>query len=120
MPRWLDIPRDAFRRVAATLKQSERNTGRTSRRREPSARPVESGVRIEYTPNIDGDPDPGEQGDDELDGEHQLWPRDRLHEPYLVQSPVFRGRRSGLIVGGGKSCVACARPCKIFVLIPPR
>jgi PemK-like, MazF-like toxin of type II toxin-antitoxin system len=60
MPRWLDIPRNAVRRVAATLKQSERNTGRTSRRREPSTRPVASGVRIEYTPNIDGDPDPGE------------------------------------------------------------
>src|SRR6188472_1936089 len=60
MPRWLDIPRNAVRRVAATLRQSEPNTGRTSRRREPSTRPVASGVRIEYTPNIDGDPDPGE------------------------------------------------------------
>ncbi len=59
MPRWLDIP-GAVRRVAATLKQAEPNTGRTTRQREPSARRVDTGVRIEYTPNIDGDPDPGE------------------------------------------------------------
>ena len=59
MPRWLDIP-GVVRRVAATLKQAEPNTGRTTRRRQPSARPVDAGVRIEYTPSIDGDPDPGE------------------------------------------------------------
>ena len=59
MPRWLDIP-GAFRRLAATLKQAEPSTGRTTRQREPSARPVDAGVRIEYTPSIDGDPDPGE------------------------------------------------------------
>jgi hypothetical protein len=59
MPRWLDIP-GAVRRVVATLRQAEANTGKTERRREPSARPVDPGVRIEYTPNMDGDPDPGE------------------------------------------------------------
>jgi hypothetical protein len=56
MPRWLDIPR----RVLATIRQAERNTGRTTRRREPPTRPVGTGVRIEYTPHHDGDPDPGE------------------------------------------------------------
>jgi hypothetical protein len=56
MPRWLDLPR----RLLATVRQAERNTGRTSRRREPPTRRVDSGVRIEYTPNQDGDPDPGE------------------------------------------------------------
>jgi hypothetical protein len=59
MPRWLDIP-GALRRVAATLKQAEPDTGRTTRQRQPSTRPVDPGVRIEYTPNMDGDPDPGE------------------------------------------------------------
>jgi hypothetical protein len=59
MPRWLDIP-GALRRVTATLKQAEADTGRTTRQREPSTRPVVPGVRIEYTPNMDGDPDPGE------------------------------------------------------------
>jgi len=56
MGRWLDLPR----RVLATIRQSERNTGRTKRRREPPTRPVDAGVRIEYTPHVDGDPDPGE------------------------------------------------------------
>jgi hypothetical protein len=56
MGRWLDLPR----RVLATIRQAERNTGRTKRRREPPTRPVDAGVRIEYTPHLDGDPDPGE------------------------------------------------------------
>src|SRR3954447_16811198 len=56
MSRWLDLPR----RMLATLRQAERNTGRTRRRREPPTRPVDAGVRIEYTPHLDGDPDPGE------------------------------------------------------------
>jgi hypothetical protein len=56
MARWLDLPR----RVLATLRQAERNTGRTRRRREPPTRPVDAGVRVEYSPSLDGDPDPGE------------------------------------------------------------
>src|SRR3954452_863758 len=56
MARWLDLPR----RLLSTLRQAEHNTGRTTRRRRPSARHVERGVRIEYTPSLDGDPDPGE------------------------------------------------------------
>jgi hypothetical protein len=56
MGRWLDLPR----RILATIRQTERNTGRTKRRREPPTRPVDAGVRIEYTPHVDGDPDPGE------------------------------------------------------------
>jgi hypothetical protein len=59
MPRWLDIP-GALRRVVATLRHVEPNTGRTRRRREPSARPADRRVRIEYSPSMDGDPDPGE------------------------------------------------------------
>src|SRR4051794_5700048 len=56
MARWLDLPR----RLLATLRQAEPNTGRTTRRRQPPAHHVEGGVRVEYTPNLDGDPDPGE------------------------------------------------------------
>jgi len=59
MPRWLDIP-GTVKRVVATLRQAEPNTGKTTRRRQPSTRPVDPGVRIEYTPSMDGDPDPGE------------------------------------------------------------
>jgi hypothetical protein len=59
MPRWLDIP-GALRRVVASVRHAEPNTGRTTRQREPSARPVDRGIRIEYSPSMDGDPDPGE------------------------------------------------------------
>jgi hypothetical protein len=60
MPSWLDDLLEPLRRVAATVRQAERGTGRTTRRREPSTRPVDPGVRIVYTPQLDGDPDPGE------------------------------------------------------------
>ena len=56
MGQWLD----PFRRLMATLRQAERNTGRTTRRRQPPTRQADAGVRIQYTPSLDGDPDPGE------------------------------------------------------------
>jgi hypothetical protein len=59
MPRWLDIA-GAVKRIVATAREAEPSTGRTRRRREPPTRRVEPGVRIEYTPSMDGDPDPGE------------------------------------------------------------
>jgi PemK-like, MazF-like toxin of type II toxin-antitoxin system len=60
MPRWLDALVDPFRRAAEAVRHPEPGAGRTTRQREPSARPVATGVRIEYTPQLDGDPDPGE------------------------------------------------------------
>lgn len=51
---------DLLRRGSASLRHREPGTGRTTRREQPSARPVPDGVRIEYTPSMDGDPDPGE------------------------------------------------------------
>jgi hypothetical protein len=60
VPRWLDALTGSVRRVAVTARNAERGTGRTTRRREPSVRPLDPGVRIEYTPRLDGDPDPGE------------------------------------------------------------
>jgi hypothetical protein len=60
MPRWLESFRGSFRRASAAVRHAERGTGRTTRRKEPITRVVASGVRIEYTPQLDGDPDPGE------------------------------------------------------------
>ena len=61
MPRWLDVPRGLLRRVTATVQQRRAQHGpHRRRRREPPTRPVDPGVRIEYTPHLDGDPDPGE------------------------------------------------------------
>jgi hypothetical protein len=60
MPSWLDELLEPLRRLTARARHAEPGTGRTTRRREPSTRPVDAGVRIEYTPQLDGDPDPGE------------------------------------------------------------
>jgi PemK-like, MazF-like toxin of type II toxin-antitoxin system len=60
MPRWTDTLARAARRAAATLRQREGNTGPVERRAEPTARAVRTDIRVEYTPHLDGDPDPGE------------------------------------------------------------
>ena len=60
MPGWTDKLARAARRAAATLRQRERNTGPVERRTEPTARALPTDIRVEYTPHLDGDPDPGE------------------------------------------------------------
>src|SRR5262245_2582031 len=60
MPRWTDSLVRTVRRATATLRNRERNTGRVERRHAPTARVVATDVRIEYSPHLDGDPDPGE------------------------------------------------------------
>jgi PemK-like, MazF-like toxin of type II toxin-antitoxin system len=60
MPRWTASLARATRRAVATLRHREYNTGRVERRHQPTARHVSTDVRIEYTPRLDGDPDPGE------------------------------------------------------------
>lgn len=47
-------------RVRQTFGEFERGTGRTTGRTEPRNVQVGHGVRIRYTPDLDGDPDPGE------------------------------------------------------------
>jgi hypothetical protein len=60
MPRWIEKLSGAVQRASAAVKHRERNTGKVERRPQPTARPVSSGLEIQYTPQIDGDPDPGE------------------------------------------------------------
>lgn len=60
MPRWIDKLTGAVQRATATVKHLERNTGKVERRSQPTARAVSGDVRVEYTPQLDGDPDPGE------------------------------------------------------------
>lgn len=60
MPRWIDKVSGAVQRATASVRHLERNTGKVERRPQPTARPVSNDVRIEYTPQLDGDPDPGE------------------------------------------------------------
>jgi hypothetical protein len=60
MRRWIEPAARALRRAAATVKHREGNTGRVERREKPTAHVVSRDVRVEYTPRIDSDPDPGE------------------------------------------------------------
>jgi len=58
--KWISAIVDAVRRGTSAVRHSERGTGRTTRRRAPTTRSVDEGVRVEYSPQLDGDPDPGE------------------------------------------------------------
>lgn len=60
MPRWIDKLSGAVHRAAAAVKHRERNTGKVQRRAQPTAVVVPADVQVDYSPNIDGDPDPGE------------------------------------------------------------
>src|SRR5262245_11766234 len=56
----LDRLNRVVKRTTTTLRNLERNTGRVQRRHLPTSRRVDVGVTISYTPQLDGDPDPGE------------------------------------------------------------
>lgn len=60
MPRWIERLSGAVQRVTASVRNIEGNTGKVERRPQPTARPVSGDVRVEYSPQLDGDPDPGE------------------------------------------------------------
>jgi PemK-like, MazF-like toxin of type II toxin-antitoxin system len=60
MARWTEKLARAARRVRSTIKNVEPNAGRPVRREQPRTRAVDAGVRVEYVPHLDGDPDPGE------------------------------------------------------------
>lgn len=60
MARWLDAALKVVKQVQEIARESERGTGRTRRKPAPRTRRVEHGVRVEYAPELDGDPDPGE------------------------------------------------------------
>ncbi len=60
MARLLDSALRLVKQVQEVARERERGTGRP--RKQPAARTkrVDHGVRVEYTPELDGDPDPGE------------------------------------------------------------
>ena len=60
MPRWIEKLSGAVQRASAAVRHREGNTGKVARLPQPTARPVLGDLRIEYTPQLDGDPDPGE------------------------------------------------------------
>ena len=60
MTKWINILLKLFKQIQAAQKERERGTGKPTRKQTPRTRRVEQGVRIEYSPDLDGDPDPGE------------------------------------------------------------
>jgi hypothetical protein len=60
MTKWMNTLLKLFKQLQAAQKEHERGTGKPTRKPAPRTRRVDSGVRIEYSPNLDGDPDPGE------------------------------------------------------------
>lgn len=51
---------DVVDRVRAAGREFERGVGPTTKRRDHRTAAVERGTRVEYSPELDGDPDPGE------------------------------------------------------------
>lgn len=51
---------DLIKQVQAATAERDPLAGKTSKRSAPPTQPVERGVRVEYTPDMDGDADPGE------------------------------------------------------------
>ncbi|MEO1064543.1 MAG: type II toxin-antitoxin system PemK/MazF family toxin [Actinomycetota bacterium] len=51
---------DVVDRVRRTAREFERGHGPTTGRSEPRTAALDQGTRVEYSPELDGDPDPGE------------------------------------------------------------
>ncbi|MGA9279537.1 type II toxin-antitoxin system PemK/MazF family toxin [Ilumatobacter sp.] len=60
MSKWINMLLDLIRQAVAARSERDPIAGKTTRRSAPPTRPVERGVRVEYTPEIDGEADPGE------------------------------------------------------------
>ncbi|MGK0332111.1 MAG: hypothetical protein ACI89G_002197, partial [Minisyncoccia bacterium] len=60
MSKWVNILLQLFKQVQAAQKEREKGTGKPRKRAAPRTERVEHGTRVEYTPDLDGDPDPGE------------------------------------------------------------
>ena len=60
MTKWINTILNLLKQIQTAQKERERGTGKTVRKPAPRTRRVEPDVRIEYSPDLDGDPDPGE------------------------------------------------------------
>lgn len=60
MSKWINRLLGVIEQAQSARSERDRLAGKTTHRDEPPTRPVERGVRVEYTPDIDGDADPGE------------------------------------------------------------
>lgn len=60
MTKWLNVVLRLIKQVQAEQRERDPLAGKTTKRADPPSRRVEHGVRVEYTPEIDGEADPGE------------------------------------------------------------
>lgn len=60
MMKWIDLGRRLLKQIRTIQRERDRYAGRTTERSSPPTSRVGSGVRIEYSPDQDGDADPGE------------------------------------------------------------
>ncbi|MFT6290093.1 MAG: hypothetical protein ACJAR2_000679 [Ilumatobacter sp.] len=58
--KWINILLKLVKQVQAATAERDPIAGATTKRSVPRTRAVENGVRVEYTPEMDGDADPGE------------------------------------------------------------
>lgn len=60
MSKLLSVLLDVVRQLQAAQRERDPIAGKTKKRTTPPTRRVEHGVRVEYSPDLDGDADPGE------------------------------------------------------------
>jgi len=60
MNKWWNLLQKKLRQVQAAQRERERGTGKPTKKATPPARRVDHGTTVEYSPELDGDPDPGE------------------------------------------------------------
>lgn len=60
MSKWINTLLRLVETWRSATRERDPLAGTTTKKAEPTARRVEHGVRVEYTPDLDGDADPGE------------------------------------------------------------
>ena len=60
MSKWINIGLKLFKQFQAAKNERDRLGGKTTKRANPPSRQVERGVTVDYSPDLDGDADPGE------------------------------------------------------------
>ena len=58
--KWINLGLKLFRQYQASQRNRDRLGGKTTKRAEPKTRAVPHGVQVEYSPELDGEADPGE------------------------------------------------------------
>jgi len=58
--KWVNIILKIVKQIQAAQSERDPMAGKRSKRPKPPTRVVDDGVRVEYTPDMDGDADPGE------------------------------------------------------------